>query len=120
MVRGAARWELAEHLRRWRFKMAEAGDPAQAGMGWAWPTALELIRRSIAHARTIPGADLACGVGTDQLTADARPTIADVMHAYEEQIEAVEPAGGRIILMATRALAAAARGADDYRRVDGE
>ncbi len=109
-----------EHLWRLGFKIAEAMDTAQRGMGLDWPTALELIRRSIAHARAIPGADLACGVGTDQLAVDARPTIADVMRAYEEQIEAVEAAGGRIILMASRALAAAARSADDYRRVYGD
>ncbi|HEV8645451.1 MAG TPA: dihydrodipicolinate synthase family protein [Burkholderiales bacterium] len=109
-----------EHLWRLGFKIAEAMDTAQRGVGLDWPTALELIRRSVVHARTVPGAELACGVGTDQLTVDARTTIADVMHAYEEQIEAVEAAGGRIILMASRALAAAARSADDYRRVYGD
>src|SRR5258708_40251460 len=109
-----------EHLWQLGFKIAEAMDTAQRGMGLDWPTALELIGRSIAHARTIPGADLACGVGTDQLAADARPTIADVMHAYQEQIEAVEAAGGRIILMASRALAAAAMIAYHDRRVCGD
>ena len=108
------------HLWRLGFKIAEAMDTAQRGMGLDWPTALELIRRSIAHAKTIQGADLACGVGTDQLALDARVTIADVMRAYEEQIEAVEAAGGRIILMASRALAAAAKNADDYKRVYSE
>jgi len=120
MVDWDATLRFREHLWRLGFKIAEAMDTAQRGMGLDWPTALELIRRSIAHARTIPGADLACGVGTDQLAADPRPTIADVMHAYQEQIEAVEAAGGRIILMASRALAAAARSADDYRRVYGD
>src|SRR4051812_9766058 len=109
-----------EHLWRLGFKVAEAMDTAQRGMGLDWSGARELIRRSIAHAKTIPGADLACGVGTDQLVADARTTIADVLHAYQEQIEAVEAAGGRIILMASRALAAVAKSADDYRRVYGE
>ncbi len=109
-----------EYLWRLGFKIAEAMDTAQRGMGLDWPTALELIRRSVAHAKTIPGADLACGVGTDQLALDARVTIADVMHAYEEQIEAVETAGGRIILMASRALAVAARNADDYKHVYSE
>ena len=117
-------WEATlrfrEHLWRLGFKVAEAMDTAQRGMGLDWPGARELIRRSVAHARTIPGADLACGVGTDQLIANERTTIADVMHAYEEQIEAVEAAGGRIILMASRALAAVAKSADDYRRVYGE
>jgi len=120
MVDWDATLRFREHLWRLGFKIAEAMDTAQRGVGLDWPTALELIRRSVAHAKTIPGADLACGVGTDQLAANARVTIADVMHAYEEQIEAVEAAGGRIILMASRALAAAARSADDYRRVYGD
>jgi len=109
-----------EHLWRLGFKVAEAMDTAQRGMGLDWPTARELIRRSVAHAKTIPGADLACGVGTDQLIPGAHTTLADVMAAYAEQIEAVESAGGRIILMASRALAAVARDADDYRRVYGD
>jgi uncharacterized protein DUF993 len=108
------------HLWRLGFKIAEAMDTAQRGMGLDWPTALELIRRSVAHAKTIPGADLACGVGTDQLAADAPVTITDVMRAYEEQTEAVEAAGGRIILMASRALATAAKSADDYKYVYSE
>ncbi|HKB81795.1 MAG TPA: dihydrodipicolinate synthase family protein [Burkholderiales bacterium] len=117
-------WEATlrfrEHLWRLGFKIAEAMDTAQRGMGLDWPGAKELIRRSVAHARTIPGADLACGVGTDQLVANDRTTIADVMRAYQEQIEAVESAGGRIILMASRALAAVAKSADDYKRIYGE
>jgi hypothetical protein len=117
-------WEATlkfrEHLWRLGFKVAEAMDTAQRGMGLDWPTAFELIRRSVAHAKTIPGADLSCGVGTDQLTPTAKTTIDDVMHAYAEQIEAVEGAGGRIILMASRALAAVARSAEDYQRVYGE
>jgi hypothetical protein len=40
-----------------------------------------------------------------------------VIRAYEEQIAAVEKAGGRIILMASRALAKLGRSADDYARV---
>ena len=117
-------WEATlgfrEHLWRLGFKIAEAMDTAQRGMGLDWPGARELIRRSVAHARTIPGADLACGVGTDQLVANDRTTIADVIHAYQEQIEAVEAAGARIILMASRALVAVAKNADDYKRVYGD
>jgi len=116
----AATLRFREHLWRLGFKVAEAMDTAQRGMGLDWPTALELIRRSVAHAKTIPGADLSCGVGTDQLIPGAKTTIADVMHAYAQQIEAVEAAGGRIILMASRALASVARSADDYQRVYGE
>jgi hypothetical protein len=114
-------WETTlrfrEHLWRLGFKVAEAMDTSQRGMGLDWNTARELIRRSVAHARTIPGADLACGVGTDQLAWNERTTLQDVLAAYSEQIETVEAAGGRIILMASRALAAIARSADDYREV---
>ena len=117
-------WEATlrfrEHLWRLGFKVAEAMDTAQRGMGLDWPRARELIQRSVAHARTIAGADLACGVGTDQLLANERTTINDVMRAYQEQIEAVETAGGRIILMASRAMAAVAKSADDYKRFYGE
>jgi hypothetical protein len=103
-----------EHLWRLGFRIAEAMDTAQRGMGVDWPVARELIRRSLRHARTIPGADLACGVGTDQLVPTADVTIAHVEAAYREQFEAVQNEGGRVVLMASRALVQAARSADDY------
>ncbi|MBB5499772.1 dihydrodipicolinate synthase family protein [Paraburkholderia sp. MM5384-R2] len=99
------------------FKVAEAMDTAQRGMGVGWNTASELIRRSIAHARTIPGADLACGAGTDHLDDRRRHSLSDVIQAYKEQFEVVEAAGGRAIMMASRALCAAARSPDDYKKV---
>jgi len=97
--------------------VAEAMDTAQRGMGLDWPTSLELIRRSLAAAVDHPGALIACGAGTDQLAPAPDLTIDDVIGAYEEQIEAIEALGGRIILMASRALAACARGPEDYHRV---
>ena len=103
-----------EHLWRLGFRIAEAMDTAQRGMGVDWPVARELIGHSLRHARTIPGADLACGVGTDQLVPTADVTIADVEAAYREQFAAVESEGGRVILMASRALVQSARSADDY------
>ena len=106
------------HLWGLGFKIAEAMDTSQRGMGLDWPDARELIRRSLAEARTIPGADLACGVGTDQLAPGG--TLDDVRRAYEEQLEAVEAAGGRAILMASRALVQAARSADDYLALYGD
>ena len=115
-----ATMHFREHLWRHGFKIAEAMDTSQRGMGLDWATARELIERSVAHARTIPGADLACGAGTDQLVLTPDTTLAHVVAAYQEQIEAVEACGGRIILMASRALARLARGADDYRRVYGD
>jgi hypothetical protein len=119
--RAAVDWDATLAFRRhlWGlgFKIAEAMDTSQRGMGLDWPTAHELIRRSVAESRTIAGADLACGVGTDQLAPGAG--LDEVRAAYTEQLEAVEAAGGRAILMASRALAAAARSADDYLEVYG-
>ncbi|MCP8937239.1 dihydrodipicolinate synthase family protein [Alsobacter sp. SYSU M60028] len=99
------------------FCVAEAMDTAQRGMGLDWTAARELIRRALAEARTRPGALIACGAGTDHLAPGPDVTVDDVIRAYEEQVEAVESMGGRIILMASRALAKAARGPDDYARV---
>ncbi|MCJ0765954.1 dihydrodipicolinate synthase family protein [Variovorax terrae] len=103
-----------EHLWSLGFKVAEAMDTAQRGMGLDWPVARELIQRSIRHARGIPGADLACGVGTDQLIVSEHTGLADVEAAYREQLAVVEAEGGRAILMASRSLARCARGPDDY------
>lgn len=102
------------HLWGLGFAIAEAMDTSQRGMGLDWAGAKELIARSLAEARGVPGADLACGAGTDQLDpADARGTD-DVLRAYEEQMEHVERHGGRMILMASRALARVARSPEDY------
>ncbi len=93
--------------------VAESMDTAQRGMGLDWPTSLELIRRSIA---AMPeGAQMSCGAGTDHLPPGAG--IDAVIAGYEMQCEAIERLGGRIILMASRALAACARGPEDYARV---
>jgi hypothetical protein len=83
-------------------------------MGLDWPTSLELIRRSLDAARGTPGALIASGAGTDHLAPDDAHTLDDVVRAYEEQIGAIEALGGRIILMASRALARVARSPDDY------
>ena len=105
------------HLWSLGLGVAEAMDTAQRGMGLDWPTSLALIRQSLTAAREMPGAIIACGAGTDHLAPGPDVRIDDVIRAYETQCEAVEAAGGRIILMASRALAACARSADDYRRV---
>ncbi|GAA2043674.1 dihydrodipicolinate synthase family protein [Catenulispora yoronensis] len=111
-----------EHLWSLGFGIADAMDTAQRGMGLDWPATQELIRRSGAAARAVDAADvpslLACGAGTDQLAAGARP-LAAVRAAYEEQLGVVEAAGARVILMASRALAASARSAEDYLEVYG-
>lgn len=103
-----------EYLWGMGFKVAEAMDTSQRGMGLDWKMSLELIQRSVALAKTIPGADLACGAGTDQLLDLSNISMDDVKAAYIEQIEAVEAAGGRVILMASRALAKVAKSSDDY------
>ena len=52
-------------------------------------------------------------------TRAANVTIGDVIAAYEEQCAAIEKLGGRIVLMASRALVKAARTPDDYAKVYG-
>ncbi|MGA7487848.1 MAG: dihydrodipicolinate synthase family protein [Xanthobacteraceae bacterium] len=116
-------WErtiaFRQHLWSLGLGVAEAMDTAQRGMGVDWPTSLELIRRSLDAARDHPGARIGSGAGTDQLEADARVTLDDVIRAYEEQCAAIEKLGGRIVLMASRALVKAARSGDDYAKVYG-
>jgi hypothetical protein len=99
--------------------VAEAMDTAQRGGGLDWPGARELIRRALEAAKGRPGVKICCGVGTDHLDAKPGVTIDDIIRAYEEQVEAVEAMGGQIVLMASRALAFAAKSPDDYVRVYG-
>ena len=105
------------HLWSLGLGVAEAMDTAQRGMGMDWPHSLELIRRSLDAAKDFPGALIGSGAGTDHLAPSADVTIDDVIRAYEEQCAAVEKLGGRIILMASRALVKAARSPDDYAKV---
>jgi hypothetical protein len=105
------------HLWSHGLGVAEAMDTAQRGMGLDWAGAAELIRRSSAEAKTV-GGRIACGVGTDQLTGPAT-ALAEVVKAYEEQLAVVEDAGSQAVLMASRALAATAKGPDDYLEVYG-
>jgi len=113
-------WETTLRFRRWIWSLglgvAEAMDTAQRGMGLDWPTSLELITRSTAAAKA-EGGLISSGAGTDHLAPGPGVTVDDVIRAYEEQCAAVEKAGGRIILMASRALAACAKSPDDYLRV---
>jgi hypothetical protein len=109
--------EYRRHLWSYGLGVAEAMDTSQRGMGLDWPNALELIRRSVDAARDFPGAVVASGAGTDHLAPSPGLAIADVIAAYEEQCTAIEKFGGRIILMASRALAACAKSPDDYGQV---
>jgi hypothetical protein len=106
-----------EHIWDLGLGVAEAMDTAQRGMGLDWPTSLELIQRSVRAAKARGGAHVFSGAGTDHLAPDDAKGLDDVIRAYEEQISAIEKAGGRIILMASRALTKVARGLHDYARV---
>ncbi|MBD0676286.1 dihydrodipicolinate synthase family protein [Streptomyces sp. CBMA156] len=117
----AVDWDATLAFRRhlWSLGLgvADAMDTAQRGMGLDWAATRELIVRSGAEARAVGGL-LACGVGTDQLTGPATD-LAGITAAYEEQLAVVEEAGAQPVLMASRALAAQARGPEDYLRVYG-
>ena len=112
-----------EHLWRLGLGVAEAMDTAQRGMGLDWSNSLELIRRSIAAARAFGASPqggpvrVASGAGTDHLPPGPAHTLDEVIAAYSTQIEAIEALGGRLILMASRALAACARAPEDYGKV---
>jgi hypothetical protein len=117
----AVDWDatIAYRVRLWNMGLgvAEAMDTAQRGMGLDWPTSLELIRRSLDAAKDVPGAFLASGCGTDHLAPEAATSVDDVIRAYEEQMAAIEKLGGKLIVMASRALARVAKGPADYERV---
>lgn len=116
-------WEATmafrHHLWGLGFRVAEAMDTSQRGMGLNWAGAQELIRRSLAEARTVTGADLASGAGTDHLDPAEAKNLEDVVKAYETQAGFIEKHGGRFILMASRALARIAKSPDDYAKVYG-
>jgi hypothetical protein len=120
-LEAAIDWDatIAYRRRLWSMGLgvAEAMDTAQRGMGLDWPTSLELIGRSIDAARDVPGAFLASGCGTDQLAPEAAKSVDDVIRAYEEQMAAIEQLGGKLIVMASRALARVAKSPGDYERV---
>lgn len=114
-------WEATLAYRRYLwslgFGVAEAMDTAQRGMGLDWPTSLELIQRTLLEAKDYPNALVASGCGTDHLEADQVKSIDDVIRAYEHQMEAIEAIGGKLIIMASRALVKVAKGPDDYEKV---
>ncbi|MGG5175928.1 dihydrodipicolinate synthase family protein [Pseudarthrobacter sp. J1763] len=123
---------LAYRHELWSYGLgvADAMDTAQRGMGLDWLATQELIRRSGAEAAAVVASGnpatagktvrdlIACGAGTDQLDIAALATgaagLEAVINAYREQIATVTEAGGKVILMASRALAKVASGAEDY------
>ncbi|MWA00728.1 DUF993 family protein [Actinomadura sp. LD22] len=105
------------HLWSYGLGVAEAMDTAQRGMGLDWPTTRELIVRSSEEALSA-GGRIVCGAGTDQLPPGPA-TLERITAAYEEQLGVIEDAGAVPVLMASRHLAAAARGPEDYAAVYG-
>nr|WP_304363617.1 dihydrodipicolinate synthase family protein [Jiella sp. LLJ827] len=118
-------WENTLRFRHWLWDqglgLAEAMDTAQRGMGVDWPTAKELIERTMRDAKTHPMKPrVACGAGTDQVALEELTSLAAIKAAYAEQMEAIEAAGGQVILMASRALPAIGATAEDYATLYGE
>lgn len=109
------------HLWSLGLGVAESMDTAQRGMGLDWPTSLELIRRSLDAAKDFSAkggtALVASGCGTDHLVLENVTSVDQVIRAYEEQMEAIEKLGGKLIVMASRALARVAKSPADYERV---
>ena len=122
-LQSAVDWDatIAYRQRLWSLGLgvAEAMDTAQRGMGLDWPTSLELITRSLDAAKDHPGALVASGCGTDHLPPEAARNVDDVIRAYEEQMAAIEKLGGKLIVMASRALARVATSPADYEKVYG-
>jgi hypothetical protein len=106
-----------KHLWKLGLGVAEAMDTAQRGMGLDWSTSLTLIERSIEASKDVSGAFLASGCGTDHLNLESVSTVDEVIAAYEFQMAAIEKLGGKLIIMASRALARMAKSPADYERV---
>jgi hypothetical protein len=103
------------HLWSLGLGVADAMDTAQRGMGLSWDATRQLIKLSAAEAASVGGL-LACGVGTDNLRPGVHNLHA-VQAAYAAQLDFVQAAGARVILMASRELATAARSTADYHKV---
>ena len=114
-------WEATIAYRRYLwslgFGVAEAMDTAQRGMGLDWPNSLELIKRTLSASKDYPNALVASGCGTDHLEVDQVKSVDDVIRAYEYQMESIEALGGKLIIMASRALVKVAKSPDDYEKV---
>jgi hypothetical protein len=116
-------WEKTIAFRHYLWDLglgvAEAMDTAQRGGGLGWAEAKDLIGHALDAARSRPGVKICCGVGTDHLDPETSPGIGQIVGAYEEQVEAIEALGGRLVIMASRALARVAKTPADYAKVYG-
>ena len=122
MGRPSVDWDNTLAFRYWLWDqglgLAEAMDTAQRGMGVDWDTARELIERTMREAKAHPlKPRVACGAGTDHVDIATLTTEDALVAAYATQMEAIEAAGGQIIIMASRAMAAHGTGPDFYARV---
>ena len=120
-TRPAIDWDATLAFRHWLWDqglhLAEAMDTAQRGMGLDWPTARELIGRSMRAARAHPMRPrVAAGCGTDAATGPLRDADA-ILAAYESEAEQIEAAGAQLILMASRAFTAIGAAPADYAHV---
>jgi dihydrodipicolinate synthase/N-acetylneuraminate lyase len=113
-------WKTTLAYRRYLLKqgfgIAEAMDTSQRGMGLDWPQALQLIERSLDHAGD-KASQIYSGCGTDHLNLNDVRSLDDVMRGYDMQLEAIQKLGGRMILMASRALVRVAKSPEDYLKV---
>jgi hypothetical protein len=105
-----------EHLWSYGLGVAEAMDTAQRGMGLDYEATKVLIARASAAAKAAGGA-IVCGAATDQMPAGEPASLERIAEAYEEQVAHIEASGGRVVVMASRHLAAAATGPEDYAEV---
>ena len=116
-------WEKTIGFRHYLWDLglgvAEAMDTAQRGGGLGWAEAKDLIGHALDAARSRPGVKICCGVGTDHLDPATSTGIGQIVGAYEEQVEAIEALGGRLVIMASRALARVAKTPADYAKVYG-
>lgn len=120
--RPAVDWETTLAFRHWLWDqglgLAEAMDTAQRGMGVDWETAKELVQRTMVAAKAHPLRPRVCaGAGTDHKALADLASPEAIIAAYEVQAEAIEAAGGQLILMATRALPAIGAAPEVYRKV---
>lgn len=120
----AVDWDNTLRFRHWLWDqglgLAEAMDTAQRGMGVDWLTAKELIERTMVEAKAHPlKPRVACGAGTDHKDLAELKTAADIIGAYSEQMEAIEAAGGQVILMASKAFPSMGAEVADYEAVYG-
>jgi hypothetical protein len=110
---------LRRHLWTYGLRVAEGMDAAQRDAGLDWAAARELIARTAAAARDFgdPAGLVAAGAGTGH--APGAASLDAVIGAYLRQLEEVSAAGAGAVLLASRELAAIARGPEDYLEVYG-